>query len=68
MASALLSALVLLRRFVVNEIIVAFLGPLPLPRHPKSKPITPRLELPPYGGYHQGTRPMAAHPASDPLE
>ncbi len=26
---------------MVNEIIVAFLGPLPLPRHPESRPVTP---------------------------
>jgi len=34
------SALDFLRR-VVNEIVVAFLGPLHLTRHPLSKPITP---------------------------
>ena len=33
-------ALVFLQR-MVNEIIAALLGPLPLPRRPKSKPITP---------------------------
>ena len=26
---------------MVNEIIVGFLGPLPLPRHPESRPVTP---------------------------
>jgi len=30
-----------LRRFVVYEIIVAFLDPLPLPRHPESRPVIP---------------------------
>ena len=34
------SALVFLRQ-MVNEIIVAFLGALPLDRHPESKPFTP---------------------------
>jgi len=36
-----IGAYIFLRHFVVNEIIVAFLGPLPLLRHPESKPITP---------------------------
>jgi hypothetical protein len=35
------SALVFFATLLVNEIIVAFLGPLHLPRHPKSRPVTP---------------------------
>ena len=30
---------------LVNEIIVGFLGPLHLPRHPESRPVTPFMVL-----------------------
>jgi hypothetical protein len=35
---------------MVNEIIAAFLGPLPLPQHPKSKPVTPYAVMTPVYG------------------
>jgi hypothetical protein len=44
------AALIFLRR-VVFEIIVAFLGTLPLDQHPESKPFTP---LPPTVGVRTG--------------
>jgi hypothetical protein len=38
---------------MVNEIIAAFLGPLPLPQHPKSKPVTPYAVMTPVYGRSQ---------------
>jgi hypothetical protein len=39
------SALVCCATLLVNEIIVAFLGPLLLSRHPESRPVTPFVVL-----------------------